>query len=74
MVAWLDNVLGVNFFFLKFKKKKSVIKKSGNCLLNRGWETNCKRIIEGKKNGSGNVGWPDKGIEGENQDMDLDGY
>ena len=28
----------------------------------------------GEKNGSGNVGWLDKGIEGENQDMDLDGY
>ena len=28
----------------------------------------------GEKNGSGNVGWPNKGIERENQDMDLDGY
>ena len=36
-----------------------------------------KLSVSGKfrgKNGSGNVGWPDKGIEGENQDMDLDGY
>ena len=47
MVAWLDNVLGVIF------KKKTIIKKSGNCLLKRGWETNCKLDNSEGKNGSG---------------------
>ena len=37
------------FLILKLTKKKTVIKKSGNCLLNRGCETNCKWIIQGKK-------------------------
>ena len=41
----------LNFFLekIEIKKKKSIIKKSGNCLLNRGWETNYKWIIQGKK-------------------------
>ena len=58
MVAWLDNVLGG--FFLNFEfwilKKKTIIKKSGNCLLKCGWETNCKLDNWGEKNGSGITG------------------
>ena len=59
MVAWLDNVLGVFFFWIlnfEFLKKKTIIKKSGNCLLKCGWETNCKLDNLGEKNGSGITG------------------